>query len=443
MNPVRQLGPLDDPPLPAVDVAWTGVDERHAPGQLLPGVAARGRNVRFTDGTVTTRGGIRKMPWGDGIPVLGETGVGLAHPGGATGAEFGTVIRAREYTDPATNQAWIVTVYRYTDNSLAITRACSGNRSRPVTVASGITTAGEVELIQTFSGMVLLCEDRDPLYLVNWSLGFNPVPVDAPPGVPVGLTYTRCPRGTAGIYWQGRLWVVSESVDPVTRDAIWVGNVGSSRNAVYGDPVLRNYFAVNAGSQDRLIGLYPLNDTTLIAGKQRSIHVVTGVYGDNDTIAQTVTVQVLTTEFGIASPRAFVQVGGDVWFLATERGVMSVTATAEGRNLGRSVPVSEALTETVSRINWARAREATATAWGNKVYFAVPTGNTATEVLVYDTRTQAWAGSDTSDALELVDWVQFGWNGSRRLGFVHRLGPVMLYEEGDHDDVLRLESGLN
>lgn len=435
MNKTRQLGTLDAPTVIGGDTGWVGVNERLRPGELQQGLCSKAVNMRFTDGTPTTRGGILKMPWGDGMAVKASSGVGLAYQGGYSGNEFGTVIRAREYTDPRTNQEFIITLYRYADNTLGVTRACPNNRSRTVAIDPAVTTAGEVDLIQTFSGMVLLCQDRDPLYLDNWSVGFVPAPVG-------DGSATRCPPGTAGIYWQNRLLVVSETTEAATRDAIWIGNVGSGRDAMYGDPALRNYFAINTGSQDALVGLFPLNDTTLICGKTRSIHAMTNVYGTNSDIASNAIAEVLTTECGFASPRCAVQVGNDVWFLSNGHGIMSVTATAEGRNLGVSIPASDAMQKTVEQINWSRARSAVAASWGNKVYFAVPVGSAGWRVMVYDTRQQAWAGYDESDAIDIVDWVRFRWNGELRLGFVHRLGPVMLYEEGHSDERMQLDTGL-
>lgn len=435
MNKAPQLAALDSSPTIGEDTAWVGVNERLSPGQLPAGFASQAVNMRFEDGTATTRGGIMRMPWGDGMPVRSGGSVGLAFPGVGTASEFGQVVRAREYTDPRTGQEFIITVYRYSDNSLGVTRSSPNNRSRVVTVADGITTSGEVTLIQTFSGMVLLCQDIDPLYLDNWSHGFIP----APPGDGV---YSRCPKGVAAVYWQNRLFVVSESEDPALRDAVWIGNVGTARDALYGDPVLRNYFAINAGSQDPLVGVFPLNETTLLCGKTRSVYAAANVAGDNATIQANVVIQEVTTEFGWASPRAVVQVGNDVWFLSQGRGIMSVTATAEGRNFGVSVPVSEPMQKTVNQINWARARQSVAATWGNKVYFAVPIELSDWRVMVFDTRQQAWSGYDVSDALDIVDWVQFRWNGELRLGFVHRLGPVMLYEEGHTDESLALESGV-
>ncbi len=438
MAAYRTYSRLDDPVHWDGDTRWRGVDARHQPGALEAGACAEAVNMRFTDGSAESRRGIRMMPWGDGVPTQGVATRGMAYTtGGASSDNLGTAIRSRVYVDPETNQEWIVTLYKFPDGHLAITRACSGNQSRTVEVDQSVIIADDtqVDMVQTHSGMVMLFNDRDPLYLHNWSVGFTSVPT-----APTGLT--RAPAGNAAIYFQNRLCIVSASTDPAERDSVWVGNVGTARDALYGDNALKNYFKVNVGSQDRLVGLFPLNDTTLLAAKQGSIHVLSGIYGDNSQVAATARAEVLTTEFGCASARSFVQVGGDVWFLSPRRGVMSVRATAEGRNLGLSVPVSQPMQDRVARVNWARANEACADTWGNRVYYAVPVGSADFEVWVYDTQQQAWSGYDQSNALQIVDWVRFTWNGERRLGFTHSVGPVMLYEEGSFDDVLSVQTGV-
>ncbi len=80
----------------------------------------------------------------------------------------------------------------------------------------------------------------------------------------------------------------------------------------------------------------------------------------------------LSSRHGLLARNSVVQVGKDLFYLSTEQGITSVKLTEEN-NLKPGVEhLSEAMEETLSRVNWGAAVNCQAETWDDFIYFALP-----------------------------------------------------------------------
>lgn len=399
------------------DRGFIGVDARRDPGQLEDGLVAWAENARFDKGVAAPRRGIRKLNFGaqgylDDSPEV-------IHP-------YSDVVDAQTFQDPISGGEWLIVA---TVDGIFRTRP--GQRGVAVPMPAGEDVPEDARLVQTYNGMILFRGvDHDPLYLYELDVGFGVLPT---PGVGKQVL----PRATQGVYFGNRVFAVDARDSAVYRDTVFVSDIGAVTSVLQGDAVI-NQFKINQGSADRLRAVFKFNDTTLICGKDRSIYVVSNIYGDNATIATNARLDEVTSEYGCRAPDSFVQVGKDVWFLAHRRGIASIRQTETNALQGVDVPISRDLQPVIDRINWEHAGNAVAAAWGNRVYFAVPLDSSTVNdtVLVYDTVNQRWCGIDNGDALVgVVSWVKFTYGGEVRLGYFSTDGYLNLYEDGNLDHV--------
>jgi hypothetical protein len=417
MTRYRSYGERDDTPSPMGDGAFVGVDARRDPGQLEPGLVAWAENMRFDENVAGPRKGIRKLNFGAQGYLTDSPEV--IHP-------YPEVVDAQTFQDPISGGEWLVVA---TIHGLFRTRP--GQRGVPITIPPAAVIPTSSRLVQTYNGMVLFRgASLDPLYMYDLDVGFTTLPTPSP-------GKQALPRSTQGVYVGNRLFTVDGRDEAVYRDTVFVSDIGAVTSVLQGDAVI-NQFKINQGSADRLRGVFKFNDTTLVCGKDRSMHVVTNIYGDNATIATNARLDEITSEYGCRAPDSFVQVGRDVWFLAHRRGIASITQTETNALQGVDIPVSADIQPIIDRINWEWADDVVSAAWGNRVYFAVPLDSSRVNnaVLVFDTKARRWAGIDRGPALVgVVSWVTFTYGGEVRLGFFSTDGYLNLYEDGFLDHV--------
>lgn len=414
MNKHRSYAPLDDPPVADGDGQFVGVNARLNPERIEPGYVSEAVNMRFETGACATRRGVRIMAWG-------ANGEASTNPSIVT--PYGQVITAAPFSDPVSGIEWLIIVA-----DSGVYRARPGTMGSRIAVEAGLDTAAAVQLVQTFNGMVMLRgRVLPPIVMASVDDGFRSMPDAAPLKVAV-------PPALNGIYFQNRLFVVDGRTSSQYVDSVWVSDFGGAASVLQGDAVF-NAFRINQGSADRLTALAKFNETTLVACKERSVYVVSQVYGTNEELAVNARLDEITREYGSRSPRSFVQVGSDLWFMGHRRGVCSLRLTEQGAVRGVDVAVSRDIQGVIERINWEHADGIVAASHANRVYFAVPidgaTANNA--VLVYSTVNQAWAGYDEGPAIRVQSWVKFSYGGTVRLGFVTEDGFVALYEDGFYD----------
>lgn len=415
MNRHRAYWPLDDAPAPDGDGVFLGVNARLQPDQLADGEVADAVNMRFDSGSAAPRWGLRILPWG-------AQGFHSYDPGLI--APYGDVVTAATYRDPIAGVEWMIVA---TANGTY--RCRPGSTGMSISGPPGMQVPAGSRMIQTYNGLVMLRgASLDPLYLRDVDEGWLNVPEAA-------AGYSRVPRGTEGLYWANRLFVVDARAQVQYVDSVWVSDFGGVGSVLQGDRVYQS-FKINQGSADRLVAVYPFNATTLVAAKQRSVYVVSYVEGTNDVLAANARLDQVTGEWGCLAPRSLVQVGSDVWLLAHRRGVCSLRLTETNAIQGVDVPVSRDIQPIIDRINWSAAGSAVAAAHDNRVYFAVPIDGASynNAILVYSTLTQKWAGYDSSPAIKVRDWIKFPYEGAVRLGYVSTDGFLYQLDFGIYDE---------
>lgn len=423
MNRHRAYWPLDDSPVADGDGAFVGVNARIDAGQLGDGEVAHAVNARFDEGRAATRKGIRIMPWG--APVHSGDGPDVIR-------SYGEVQLAETYQDPYGGAEWVLLV-----TSTGTFRCNPGSRGLELPMWPDETADAATDLIQTYNGAVMLRgADESPLYLPSLAEGWATLPA-------ADSGKETIPPSTTGIYFQNRLCVVDARLDPEHVDTVWVSDVGGVGSVLQG-PTVYQSFRINQGSSDRLVALAKFNETTLVCAKTRSIYVVTDIYGDNSSLAQNARLQEVTRQYGCQSPKSWVQVGSDLWFMGYRRGVCSLRQTETNAVQGVDVPVSRDIQPIIDRINWEAAESVVAAAHENRVYFAVPLDSSSVNnaVLVFSTLTQRWAGYDYSDATRVAAFVKFAYGGAVRLGIATSDGYLALYEDGYCDHVGDGEGGV-
>ena len=343
---------LDEAPDRDIDVSFTGVDELNSPSAVAPGFVCSAKNTRFTTGEPGPRKGIAKLPW------INRSGIvdSVAQP-------FDVIHGATSYSDED-GVLWNIIA---ADGR--VYRCRQHNSAAALALPSGVTIAEPVTFVQTKQGLVMFRGlNADPLIMASFDAGFTAI-TQEDNEISGGDTEnptdgTRpIPRADRGTLIGNRLWIPTET--DTERDII---DVSDYLNVTRYAPV-RSQGRINQGSNDRLVSVVKFSENAAIAFKEQSIYIVGNIYDD----LSAMTLDDLQVEYGICGGKTAVMVGKDLWFLAQERGVCSITQTQQGKLQGVDVPKSALMEKTVARINWSVAkRTATAASHANKFYIAVP-----------------------------------------------------------------------
>lgn len=347
MEQFRAIFPLDESETPDGDVGFIGVNMRLPPEKLPPGVVSEAKNMRFNRGKAEPRRGNKKLAWTNQInsdntaivPFKKVRGVGI-------------------FSDPDDIE-WVIIA---ADDKVYRTR--EDNLASAIPLPAGVVVNYPVFFVQALGELLMFRgDDLSPLRLTSVDVGFESIVRTS--NTVRGASTENPTDGTSEIpNAENALFIGNRVFVPYGRDFVAVSDF---LNYTRYQPV-RSAFRVNQGSADWLVGLFKFNESTLIAAKESSIHIVYNVRGN---LSQAFTDE-LTRSYGTRSPKSFKQVGRDVWFLADRRGVVSIAQTEENKLQAIDLPVSDAIQPLIDRINWRHAAKATAEYIDNKYYLAVP-----------------------------------------------------------------------
>ena len=321
-----------------IDKSFVGVDERTPAYDLPPGWCASAKNKRFRQGRATDRGGIQLCRWGKGD--------------GTT--PFSEIYCAINYSNPTDLTVWTILA---ADG--AIWKTCEGNTATPVTMPPGVVLTAEtaVMFVQCMNVLVLLRgDDFPPMSMPDLDTGFTVVTQTAA-GILAGLS--PIPNSSFGAYILNRLALVQG------KDFLAMSNIGdyTSYQAV------TQTFQINQGDSDRLVGVYMMNNATVVCLKSNSVYNVLNAYGDLGTNA-TGPFR-LTDEYGCVAVRTVVIRGANVYWLS-QSGLQSVATTQLNQQQATTTSLSWNLPATFGRINWQHIAGACAEIWDSRLYLAVP-----------------------------------------------------------------------
>ena len=326
---------------------------------------------------------------------------------------YGTVYGSGIFRDPNSIEHLLVA----TSDGVYATK--EGNPSRKLL---GITSiSSDVTFVQCFNVVILLRGEKlEPLVMERIDEGFKSItPVTSDTDIDENDSdgTEQIPNASTGLFFANRLLV------PHQKDLVAASDF---LNYTRYQPVMAN-FRINQGSEDELVKLVRINNTTIACFKTNSIYIVSNIYGNMSDLV----LDEVTREYGAVGQNSIVQIGSDVAFLSSKRGVTSLSIADNGKVTAVDVPLSEAIQPLIDRINWNAASGSAAAYHNNRLYMAVPLdGSTDNNViLIYDFLMKAWSGYDDGEAIKVKQFVETMHQGKRRLFFLSTDGFINLYDD--------------
>ena len=188
--------------------------------------------------------------------------------------------------------------------------------------------------------------------------------------------YLVMPNCTNGIFVNNRLMVTTSWIP----DGQFVtGDYGAKRDFVAASYVLdytkfapSNEFRINQGSADELQCLVKIGDSAVLALKDTSVGLLTGVTGDLSLL----TLEMIIRNYGVVNSRAAVEIGKDVVFMSPRRGLVSLRQTEQNKIQGTETAFSNPVKQWIDQIDWTLGSAIRLGYWNDSLYVAAPVGST-------------------------------------------------------------------
>lgn len=204
-------------------------------------------------------------------------------------------------------------------------------------------------------------------------------------------------------------------------------------------------FRINFGSNSEIVDLLVFDENRVLIMKTLDVHMMTGfiVTDANGTLTNSASVQPVIQNYGVPNRGASVVVGGNVFFYASRRGIVSMAQTEQSKVRGVDLPLSEAIQPLIDRIDARNESKIRLAYWDNKLWVACPIdgGNNGENnaLLVYDFLNQAWVSHDDGTAIKPKEFFVAEYNNAQRLFYIGTDGFINLVEEQyEGDDVADL-----
>lgn len=185
------------------------------------------------------------------------------------------------------------------------------------------------------------------------------------------------PDSDVALYYRGRLWILKGS------QLFFSSTFPADYSSAFDTPT--DWYRIPAGDERALIGL---RDQGIIVVGSDSIWAI------NPSVTPVATDKPeKLLDIGCIAKKSVVQVGDEVFFLASD-GVRALFRNVQDKlQLGASFPVSYPIKDEIDDINWAYANKACAVFFDNKYLLAVPTGSSTynNKVYVYYPAFQGWS----------------------------------------------------
>ena len=494
MNRYRAYYPLDDAPQVDGDSGFVGVDERTAPGQLPPGFVASAKNCRFRNRQIETRGGDTIWPWmrSDGLtkfgtvfcaaqfsdPIDGTEWIVVAADSGVWATRPNNVAKSVSLPAGVTLTAATCTQLVQCFNVLVLLR---GPDAAPLVCANGLD-AGFSAITQSASGTgteaipnssfglffanrLLLIHERDQVAASDAldytrysptlaSFRINQGDNDSLVAVAAFNESTLIMLKDQSVWRVDNVYgdlsqialrkitsqygcIAPHSVVQFGTDLAWFSERGvetlrlTELNQVQGRAVALSdklpvtmarvnwkYAAGIRGAfwDGKLYFAVPLDDANVV---DTSTNLLAGLSYNGGVYDGTLNAPVITTMTPGATYR-YRQGANDAWFY-TDNGGTYVVYRGDCYFPGPST---------------------------NAVFFGQPNTTVSATlnpvlaegvnnaVLVFDTVTGEWCGTDERTGMCVKEWVIVTHQGLQRLGYISALGEFHLYEEGTMDEVM-------
>jgi hypothetical protein len=392
------------------DRGMNGVNDAVDPGYLSPNLCAYAENMRFRNGSAFTRKGIRKLRWmeNDGVMVFP-----FYWP--LDFSKIGDLLGTGRFRDPD-GYDWVLLA----GNAGVYAGRPGLGLIQKLACEQALT--GPVWFVQAFNKVLMFRgESQPPMVLESIDTGFTVIDTTKHED-----GTTAIPNSFGGTFFQNRIVV------PYGRDMVGVSVVGEYTRFVS----VLNAFRVNEGSEDQITCVFPMNQTTMLVSKERSLFAISNLIPTTDGRWMDAVCNRVTLNWGFVAPKTVVQVGQDVIGLS-KLGVMSVVQTEQGKVQGVDVALSAKVPKLFRRINWDYVSDACAEYHDNKYYLAVPIDGSTTNnaIFVFDFLNGEWCGLDRGDAIDVVRFFRVPLRGIERLCFLDSRGWMNMMDEGRFDEV--------
>lgn len=198
-------------------------------------------------------------------------------------------------------------------------------------------------------------------------------------------------------------------------------------------------FVINLGANDYIVGFQPWQEDRFIVFQRNSLYyayIDPNAYSPGSAPGGNSFVQTLTAEFGCAARKSIVNAGEYIFFLS-DNGVYLLNPSLDLKLLGNTTPLSDPITNIMSRINANYVSRAVAKVFNNRYYLAVPVdGSTRNNaVLVYSMLNKAWESVDVyPEGFYIDSFVVALYGETKRLYITNVEGGIFLTEENDYDE---------
>jgi hypothetical protein len=331
----------DAPTLIDGDERFVGVDARHHPAMLPPGLVSEAVNLRCRDGVWETRRGLAKVGWTNNVSASGL-------------APWGTVYGWGEFRDAA-GLTWQIIA---ADGN--VYAALANNFPLMLTVPAGETLALSIHFTQAGGELYLFRGlEHDPLLLTDLMTGFATIADPEP-----ALGVERIPRGTRALFVGNRLWVMAAD------EIVWASDL-----FYYDRYSIANQFFISRGTPDSLVTIALFGENDIICLKEKSVWRLTNVVG---TLAALQLLRV-TQRYGCVAADSAVDVGTDFLWMSP-LGIASLTLTElgeiqAGANREKPAMFSDPIEPYIRRLSGPALRGVAMGIWDEKLYVALPLDN--------------------------------------------------------------------
>lgn len=392
----RAYGPRDDAPAPVGDDVWQGVNDRISRERLAPGLLAAATNLDLDAGDLRCRPGYVCEPTLNVTPL-------------------GTAAGEAPFVDAA-GLEWLLV---FVGSSV---KAYRRNHSvRTIAVPAGYSAvAATSTLVQALNRVFLFQPNVAPLEWSGvWGAAF--VAVARPSAIPATR---QIPDAGTAMFFQNRLWL------PFSRNELAVSDLLDFTRY---DPVTQQFVA-DFGAGDAILSLAPYGEQSVVIFKSRSIGLLRNV----TPALASVSVDELTRSHGLAAQQAWCEAGGDIYYLASDRTLRSLSLTINNALERSAEPWSAPVPGLFRRINWQAIATASLATDGEKLYLAVPMDDATApnRILIYSLIRRQWDGEWSFAAglgITIRQLLPLAFNGVRRLHLIAGDGRVYAPEGGCYD----------
>jgi len=256
---------------------------------------------------------------------------------------------------------------------------------------------------------------------------------------------TIMPNSTHGVHIANRIVVPTKYDASSTAYGNKQDFISVSDSLDHAHTFFDQLFRINFGSNSEIKDLILFDENRLLILKDKDIHMVTGFISTdtNSTLSGSASLQAVVNNYGVPNRGAAVAVGGNVYFYASRRGVVSLAQTEQSKVRGVDQPLSEPIQPLIDRIDARNEDKIRLAYWDNKIWLAcrIDGGNSGENnaLLVYDFLNSQWVSHDQGTAIKPKEFFTAEYNNAQRLFFVGTDGFINLVEENwEGDDVADL-----